>query len=62
MVPEPQKGSISGVSPFQFAKRIKLAANVSLIGASPCHAVATFIESRSEVSIVNNTLSLSIAT
>ena len=36
MVPEPQNGSIKGVSPFQFAKRTKLAANVSLIGASPC--------------------------
>ena len=36
IVPEPQNGSIRGESPFQFAKRIKLAANVSLIGASPC--------------------------
>ena len=36
IVPDPQNGSINGVSPFQFASRIKLAANVSLIGASPC--------------------------
>ena len=61
MVPEPQNGSIKGVSPFQFAKRTKLA-NVSLIGASPCAIRYPLRFSPNDVSMVSRTLSLRIAT
>ena len=63
MVPEPQNGSIKGVSPFQFAKRTKLAANVSLIGASPCAIRYPLrFSPEPDVSMVSRTLSLRIAT
>jgi hypothetical protein len=63
IVPEPQNGSIKGVSPVQLASLIKLAAKVSLIGASPCASLYPLLfKPEPEVSIVNKALSFKIDT
>lgn len=63
IVPDPQNGSISGVSPVQLANLTKAAASVSLIGASPCFKrYPRRFKPEPDVSIVSKTLSFKMLT
>ena len=62
IVPEPERIYKRRIS-FQLASRTRLAAKVSLIGASPeQYDIHDGFKPEPEVSIVNNTLSFKIAT